>query len=90
MTAESQLAIALLSVAFLSGCSDTTPANQAVEAEVPDSGGGQGLSIDGGIEAVWGTCGRGAGGAVDRTRSEESGEWFYICVYWVFYLGLDF
>ena len=36
MTAESQLAIALLSVAFLSGCSDTTPANQAVEAEVPE------------------------------------------------------
>ena len=36
MTAKSQLAIALLSVAFLSGCSDTTPANQAVEAEVPE------------------------------------------------------
>ena len=36
MTAESQLAIALLSVAFLSGCSDTAPANQAVEAEVPE------------------------------------------------------
>ena len=36
MTAESQLALVLLSAAFLSGCADTAPANQAVEAEVPE------------------------------------------------------
>ena len=43
MNAKSQLALALLCVAFLSGCADTTPANETVaaqeeqvEAEAPD------------------------------------------------------